>query len=93
VGRFGIKESTGGVGLDTLLWDDRFELRQDLFAFSEAPIPRYRVFLGYEFLHRLWVLGGVDDVLSNDRRDYFLGLQLRFDDRDLKNIMPFAGAL
>lgn len=93
VGRFGIKESTGGIGLDTLLFDDRLELRQDLFAFSEAPIPRYRVFLGYEFLHRLWVLGGVDDVLSNDRRDYFLGLQLRFDDRDLKNILPFAGGL
>src|SRR5690606_29054795 len=84
IGRFGIKESTGGVGLDTLLFDDRFELRQDLFAFSEAPVPRYRVFLGYEFLHRLWLLGGVDDILSNDRRDYFLGLQLRFDDNDLK---------
>lgn len=91
VGRFGIKESTGGVGLDTLLFKDRFELRQDLFAFAEAPVPRYRVFLGYEFLHRLWLLGGVDDVLSNDRRDYFMGLQLRFDDRDLKNILPFAG--
>jgi phospholipid/cholesterol/gamma-HCH transport system substrate-binding protein len=39
----------------------------------------------------VWLLGGVDDVLSNDRRDYFLGLQLRFDDRDLKNILPFAG--
>src|SRR5690606_33003715 len=31
VGRFGIKESTGGVGLDTLLFDDRFEIMQDLF--------------------------------------------------------------
>lgn len=90
VGRFGIKESTGGVGLDTLLFRDRLELRQDLFAFAEAPVPRYRVFLGYEFLTRLWLLGGVDDVFSNARRDYFLGLQLRFDDRDLKNIMPFT---
>ncbi len=91
VGRFGIKESTGGVGLDTLLFQDRLELRQDLFAFAEAPVPRYRVFLGYEFLTRLWVLGGVDDAFSSARRDYFLGLQLRFDDRDLKNIMPFTG--
>jgi phospholipid/cholesterol/gamma-HCH transport system substrate-binding protein len=49
------------------------------------------VFLGYEFLHRVWLLGGVDDVLSGARRDYFLGLQLRFDDRDLKNILPFTG--
>ncbi len=91
VGRFGIKESTGGVGLDTLLFQDRLELRQDLFGFTEAPVPRYRVFLGYEFLNRFWLLGGVDDVFSNPRRDYFLGLQLRFDDRDLKNILPFTG--
>jgi phospholipid/cholesterol/gamma-HCH transport system substrate-binding protein len=91
VGRFGIKESTGGIGLDTLLFKDRFELRQDLFAFGEAPVPRYRVFMGYEFLNRLWLLGGADDVISSSRRDYFLGLQLRFDDRDLKNILPFAG--
>lgn len=91
-GRFGIKESTGGVGLDTVLFDDRFELRQDLFAFGEASVPRYRVFLGYEFLHRLWFLGGLDDILSNSRRDYFLGLQIRFDDHDLKTVLPFAGS-
>lgn len=92
IGRFGIKESTGGVGLDTLLFDDRVELRQDLFAFGEASVPRYRVFLGYEFLHRLWLLGGVDDILSNDRRDYFVGFQIRFDDRDLKSVLPFTGS-
>ncbi len=91
-GRFGIKESTGGVGLDTVLFDDRLEIRQDLFGFGEAPLPRYRVYLGYEFLHRMWLLGGVDDILSNDRRDYFIGLQLRFDDRDMKSLLPFAGA-
>lgn len=90
-GRFGIKESTGGIGLDTVLFDDRLEIRQDLFGFGDAPMPRYRVYLGYEFLHRLWLLGGVDDILSNDRRDYFVGLQLRFDDRDMKSLLPFAG--
>ncbi|NLE88363.1 MAG: MCE family protein [Myxococcales bacterium] len=89
-GRFGIKESTGGVGLDTLLFDDRFELRQDLFGFGEVVLPRWRVSLGYEFVRRLWLLGGVDDILSGDRRDYFIGLQLRFNDRDLKTIIPFA---
>jgi phospholipid/cholesterol/gamma-HCH transport system substrate-binding protein len=90
VGRFGIKESTGGVGLDTLWLDDRFELRQDLFGFGEVVLPRWRIALGYEFVSRLWMLAGVDDVLSPDRRDYFLGLQLRFNDEDLKTILPFA---
>jgi phospholipid/cholesterol/gamma-HCH transport system substrate-binding protein len=40
-------------------------------------------------------MGGVDDILNGDRRDYFIGLSLRFNDRDLKTILPFApsGAL
>jgi phospholipid/cholesterol/gamma-HCH transport system substrate-binding protein len=91
-GRWGIKESTGGVGLDVLLFEKRFELRQDLFGFGEVVLPRWRVSLGYEFVNRLWLLGGVDDILSNSRRDYFVGAQLRFDDEDLKRILPFAPA-
>ena len=58
-GRFGIKESTGGIGLDLHLLSDRFELDQDLFGFGEEIQPRYRVFIAYEFIHRLWLLGGV----------------------------------
>ena len=90
VGRFGLKESTGGVGLDVLLLDDAFELRQDLFGFGEVVRPRWRVSLGYAFLNRLWLLGGVDDIMSLDRREYFVGMQLRFDDEDLKSVLPFA---
>ncbi len=90
VGRFGVKESTGGTGLDVLLFDDRFELRQDLFGFGERVLPRWRIWLGYEFISRLWLLGGADDILSPGHRDYFVGLQLRFNDQDLKTILPFA---
>jgi phospholipid/cholesterol/gamma-HCH transport system substrate-binding protein len=89
-GRFGIKESTGGVGLDTHLLSNRFEVVQDLFGFGEEIRPRYRVWIGYEFLHRLWLIGGADQIFTPDRRDYFLGLQLRFTDEDLKTILPFA---
>jgi phospholipid/cholesterol/gamma-HCH transport system substrate-binding protein len=89
-GRFGIKESTGGLGLDLHLLDDRFELRQDLFGFGEELSPRWRIALAYEFIRKLWLLGGVDDILNKDRRDYFVGLQLRFNDQDLKTILPFA---
>lgn len=89
-GRFGILESTGGIGLDLNLLDDRFELRQDLFGFGEVLLPRWRASLGYEFIHRLWLLAGADDILSPDRRDYFFGVNLRFNDEDLKSILPFA---
>jgi phospholipid/cholesterol/gamma-HCH transport system substrate-binding protein len=91
-GRFGIKESTGGIGLDTHLLSNRFEIVQDFFGFGEEIRPRYRVYIGYEFLHHLWLLGGVDHVFLGNRRDYFLGLQLRFTDDDLKTILPFSGA-
>jgi phospholipid/cholesterol/gamma-HCH transport system substrate-binding protein len=90
-GRFGIKESTGGLGLDLHLLKDRLELVQDIFGFGEEVEPRYRVFVSYEFVHRLWLLAGVDHTFTSDLRDYFVGLQLRFTDEDLKTILPFAG--
>jgi phospholipid/cholesterol/gamma-HCH transport system substrate-binding protein len=89
-GRFGILESTGGIGIDTHLLDDRFEIEQDLFGFGEQITPRWRVSLSYEFVRKLWLLGGIDNILSDDRRDYFFGLELRFNDEDLKSILPFA---
>lgn len=92
-GRFGIIESTGGFGLDIALFDDRFEIRQDVFGFGEVVRPRWRVTFGYEFLARLWLLGGADDILTSQQRDYFVGLQLRFNDRDLKALLPFASSL
>ncbi len=90
-GRFGIKESTGGIGLDTHLLSNRFEIVQDLFGFSEEIRPRYRLWVGYEFIRRLWLIGGVDHIFLPNHRDYFLGLQLRFTDEDLKTILPFSG--
>ncbi|MDP9034755.1 MAG: MlaD family protein [Myxococcota bacterium] len=89
-GRFGIKESTGGTGLDIHLLQDRFEIVNDLFGFSEEVQPRYRVSISYEFIKHLWLLGGVDHLFLPTRRDYFLGLQLRFTDEDLKTILPFS---
>jgi phospholipid/cholesterol/gamma-HCH transport system substrate-binding protein len=90
-GRFGIKESTGGLGLDVHLLKNRFELVNDVFGFGEEVDPRYRGYVSYEFVHRLWLIAGVDHVFTPDLRDYFVGLQLRFTDDDLKTILPFAG--
>ena len=90
-GRFGIKESTGGTGLDIHLLQDRFQIVNDLFGFSEEVQPRYRVYISYEFLTHLWINGGVDFLFSPTLRDYFLGLELRFNDEDLKTILPFSG--
>jgi phospholipid/cholesterol/gamma-HCH transport system substrate-binding protein len=90
-GRFGIKESTGGIGLDIHLLQDRFEIVNDYFGFSEEIEPRFRSYIAYEFLTHLWLYGGVDHLFEPSLRDYFIGLQLRYTDEDLKTILPFAG--
>jgi phospholipid/cholesterol/gamma-HCH transport system substrate-binding protein len=92
-GLFGIKESTGGIGLIVHGFEDHFELQQDLFGFGELLIPRGRIALSYEFITRLWLLGGIDNLLSADRRDYFVGLNLRFNDEDLKSFLFAAPKL
>ncbi len=91
--RFGIKESSGGFGVDLHLLDDALEVRSDLFAFGEDVAPRLRVTAAYEIIRRAWIVGGVDDVFNPDRFDYFLGAQLRFNDEDLKTILPFTSGL
>ena len=89
--RFGILESTGGLGLDLHLLNDSFEINNDIFAIGEQKYARLRIRLAYEVVQRLWIVGGVDDML-NESRDFFLGAQLRFNDEDLKSILPFVPA-
>ena len=97
--RFGIKENTGGIGIDMHLWDDRIRIESDLFDFSANVWPRYKLLASWEFFRRLYVVGGVDDMF-NDRpvdgstggRDYFIGAQIRFNDEDLKSLLLFGGS-
>ena len=90
-GRFGIIESSGGLGVDLHLLQDRFEIQNDLFGFAFSFQPRYRVSIAYEFVNHLWLLGGADRIFDPNYHDYFLGLQLRFTDDDLKTLLPFSG--
>lgn len=87
---FGIRESSGGIGMNLHAFDDRLELQSDVFGFGENVRPRWRERFQYEFVKRIWVVAGADDLLNGDRTDYFLGAQIRFNDEDLKSILPFA---
>ena len=90
--RFGLLESSGGLGLDLHVFDDRLELSTDVFDIGQQVFPRLRVRAAFEVVSRVWILGGIDDAL-NDTNDFFLGLMLRFDDEDLKTILPFLGGI
>ncbi|MGE0790173.1 MAG: MlaD family protein [Sandaracinaceae bacterium] len=98
--RFGILESSGGLGLDIHLFDDRLEMNADLFRFGDQTFPSLRVRFSYEIVRTLFVLGGVDNILNADPStpsqngaDFFLGAMLRFDDHDLIGLFPFLGGL
>jgi phospholipid/cholesterol/gamma-HCH transport system substrate-binding protein len=96
--RFGIKESSGGIGTDLLFFKDRLEFRFDLFDFTSNVYPRLKALAAFEVFKRIWVVGGVDDIFNGARegggigRDYFVGAQLRFNDEDLKSLLLVGGS-
>lgn len=89
--RFGILESSGGLGLDLHFFDDRLEINADIFQFGYSQFPRVRARISFELVESLYILGGVDDFLNERTVDIFLGAMLRFDDQDLAGLFPFLG--
>jgi phospholipid/cholesterol/gamma-HCH transport system substrate-binding protein len=99
-GRFGVKESTGGIGGDLFLFNDRLTLSTDIYDTYSNQYPRVTA-RGYLAIYKkyLYLVGGVDDVLNYTRTsgaggffDWFMGLQLVFNDEDLKTLLLFGGA-
>ena len=87
--RFGLKESSGGIGLDLHMLRDRVELTTDIYRFGEDVYPRLKETIAIEFLRHLYIIGGINDTL-NESRDYFVGMMIRFNDEDLKTILAFS---
>lgn len=97
--RFGIKENTGGLGLDLSFFRDRFTINTDIFDFQANVFPRLKVSAAWMFYPRLHLVVGADDVLNSRARtgagggrDYFVGAMLMFNDQDLKSLLMFAGS-
>jgi phospholipid/cholesterol/gamma-HCH transport system substrate-binding protein len=64
--RYGIKESTGGVGADVdLHWFDRdLRFSADVFDASFDQYPRVKLTAAFEMFRYLYVLGGVDELIN-----------------------------
>ncbi|MEA2698642.1 MAG: phospholipid/cholesterol/gamma-HCH transport system substrate-binding protein [Myxococcales bacterium] len=99
-GRFGIKESTGGVGVDLHLFDDRLNLSLDVFDARTNQYPRIKPSAAIAVWKRnLFLVAGGDDLANLTRAragagggiDWFLGTQLTFNDEDLKSLLLFGG--
>lgn len=106
-GRFGIKESTGGIGADVEIplalarpWLRSMSFNLDLFDFTTNIYPRFKIMAALEFYRHLWIVGGADDVLNGrgpgagvtTGRDYFFGAQLTFNDDDIRALLTIGGA-
>jgi len=67
--RYGLKESTGGVGADAdLQWFDRdLRLSVDVFDASWDQYPRVKMTAAFEVFRHVYVLGGVDELLNTPR--------------------------
>ena len=99
-GRFGIKESTGGIGGDLHLLNDRLLLSVDVFDAKVNQYPRVKGLIAYAIWQSsLYVVGGADDLANYVRApagagggfDWFLGGMLKFNDEDLKSLLLFGG--
>jgi phospholipid/cholesterol/gamma-HCH transport system substrate-binding protein len=101
--RFGIIESTGGVGVDFNLWREQLAIKTDVFDFANQRLkwPRVRMSLQLTFLQHLYLNAGVDDIFNRPvysqldnrvlaGRDFFLGAGIVFTDDDLKAVVPFV---
>jgi len=96
--RFGVKESTGGIGLDLKFFSDRLQIWNDLFDLQSGPLPRIKVGAAWKFFEHLYIVGGVDDALNGSQidgisqgRDFYLGAQFRFNDQDLRGLLLVGG--
>ncbi len=94
-GRFGIIDSTGGLGGDLMLFDDDLQVKFDMFAFNDNKYPRLRgtmllyfsLFLPWEWGKTFYLSAGFDDPINTNLFDYFVGLGFRFTDNDIKSMM------
>jgi phospholipid/cholesterol/gamma-HCH transport system substrate-binding protein len=90
--RFGIKESTGGVGLD-YIYNERLMFTADVWDFgrqdrpNEDLKPNTEVGLKYMVYGPFFVKAGGYDLLNPQYRTVFVGGGLSFTDNDLKYLL------
>lgn len=92
--RGGVFESTGGVAADLDFLSDQLGFTVEAFDFSRKEgSPHLKLSSRWTFLKNLFVTAGLDDVIDDGRRDYFVGGGIRFLDEDLKYLFSPAASL
>ncbi len=92
--RAGLIESTGGVGADYYLFDDKVKFGVEAFNFNSKE-PRnenthVKATTSYNINKVIFLNAGYDNIFNVDRRAAFVGVGIRFDDEDLKYLLGSA---
>ena len=62
--RFGLKESTFGIGADAIFFRGRLRFAADLYGKNFSNLPRLKLDAELEALPSVFLFGGIDDALS-----------------------------
>ncbi len=85
--RGGLIESSGGLGLDYELFDDKLKLSVDAWDLGEDNPHLKFTSKFYLYDQVLFVNAGVDDIVDKEYRSFFFGAGLMFSDDDLKYLL------
>ena len=86
--RGGFMESTGGIGLDYYLLDDKLTFSFDAFDFDPDRNPHLKFRADYTPIRHLYLSSGFDDFISDEgQASFFIGAGISFADEDIKTLM------
>jgi phospholipid/cholesterol/gamma-HCH transport system substrate-binding protein len=89
--RAGLIESTGGVGADYFLFDDRVKFDIEAFNFNSKEPHNEKTHVkataSYNINKVIFLNAGYDNMLNSERKAGFVGIGIRFDDDDLKYLL------
>ncbi|MGE0174306.1 MAG: MlaD family protein [Oligoflexales bacterium] len=101
--RFGLFESTGGLGSDLYFFKDNLRFTAEAFDFASKDDPvrkgaHLKAYASVLFFNHVYTMFGVDDITRldvatgkvNPDPNYFFGAGLSFDDQDLKSMFGAA---
>jgi len=95
--RGGLIESTGGLGLDYFMSDDKIRLRAEVYDFNAVNDIRgdkahARIEAKYIALKHLNFYAGYDNFLNSESANVYLGVGIGFKDDDLKTLLGSSGS-
>ncbi len=86
--RGGLIESTGGVGLDYSLFNDKVTLSFEAYDFSYDRNPHLTFRTYFTPFRHIYLSTGVDDFISDfGNESFFVGAGISFSDEDIKTLI------